>query len=170
MKKPTWVNVVGIITIIMGCFGLLGALQTFSMPKVMAMQRQMMPEIQKRVEQQSGGQQTYSSPEMTKMLEKMGQVPSWFDSWCMAIGTVAFLISILYIFVAINLLQLKKMAIGLFYTAVALDICFLLIRGMTGFAALGWLGVALIMWGAGAIILNVILLVAVMNGRKEMFN
>jgi len=63
----------------MGCFGLLGAWQTFNMPKMMAMQKQMMPEMKQKLKQQSQSRGV-SSEEVMRMYEKMSDVPSWFDN------------------------------------------------------------------------------------------
>ena len=89
MKKPTWVKVVGSFLIVMGCFGLLGAWQTFNMPQMIAMQKQMMPEMQKRLEQNYQSKGGVHSEEMMRMYEKMSDVPPWFDSWCSIRGAIA---------------------------------------------------------------------------------
>lgn len=153
----------------MGCFGLLGAWQTFNMPQMIAMQKQMMPEMKQKFEQQSQTRGV-SSEEVMRMYEKMSDVPSWFDSWCLISGAIALLLSGLLIFTAISLFQLKNTAISMFYWVIVADICFLIIRGIIGMKAMSWLGISMMVGGVLAVITNVILLLVVVNGNKQVFS
>ena len=167
MQKPAWVNVVGVLLMIMGCFGALGSYQTFKMPKVMARYKEMMPEFKQRLEQR--GSSATSSERVMQMYEKMGNVPPWFGSWCLLTGTIALIISVLYIFTAVNLFQLKKTAISMFYWVMAIDIIFLIIRGVVGITAMSWLGMSMILVGGLAVVVDIILLLVVGSKNKEAF-
>ena len=167
MQKPTWVKVVGVLLIIMGCFGALGSYQTFKMPKAMERIKEMMPEMKQRLEQR--GSSATSSERVMQMYEKMGNVPPWFGSWCLLTGTIALIISVLYILTAVNLFQLKKTAISMFYWVMAIDIIFLIVRGVIGMTAMSWLGMSMILAGGLAVVVDIILLLVVGSKSKEAF-
>lgn len=169
MGKPTWVKVVGTLLIIMGCFGILGAWQTFNMPKMIAMQKQMMPEMKQKLEKEYQDRGVRSE-EVMRMYEKMSDVPSWFDSWCLVSGAIALLLSGLLIFTAVSLFQLKETAVSMFYWVIGIDICFLIVRGIIGMKAMSWLGMSMMVVGVSAVITNVILLLVVVNGNKQVFS
>ena len=175
MTKPGWVKVVGIILIVMGCFGLLGVWQTFNMPKMMAMQRRMMPQLEEEMKKQAASRKA-SLEESEAVLkayresmQKMSDVPSWFNSWCLISGTIALSLSCFLIFTAINLFRLRKTAISMFYWVMGVDICFLIIRGVVGVTTMIWLGMLSMIVGSLAIITNIILLFVVANGSKQAF-
>jgi hypothetical protein len=169
MKRPSWVNVVGIMAIVMGCCGVLGAVQTFGTPKMMAMQKEMIPRLKQQMAQGDPAQSKYFSEEMSKMYDKMSQVPAWFDRWCLISGALALLISIGFILSGIALLQLKKAGIAAFYWVAGVDICFLVVRAVVGFSASAWIGMPAAMTGALAAVVTVALWVTAANGSKEVF-
>jgi len=119
MKKPTWIKVVGIMGIILGCFGLFGAGSTIMTPKMMEIQKEMMPQMREMMESQQG-----SSEATMALMEKMWDVPEWFGTWCLVSGIIALLIAGYYIFACVNLLRIKKTAITMFYIAAGISIVF----------------------------------------------
>lgn len=164
MQKPTWAKVIGIIGIILGCFGLLGAGQTIVMPKMIEMQKKMMPQMQEMLEKQHG-----SSQEALNMMQKMWNTPEWFDTWCVISGIIAFIIAGFYIYASIGLLQIKKSAIKTFYYAVGISIGFIVIKDFVAMVAMSYMGMSILIGGAFGVVINTILLIVVANGDKQAF-
>jgi hypothetical protein len=168
MNKPGWVTVIGILLVVMGCLGALGAWQTFNMPGVLAKQKQMIPQMQKNMEQQKD-----YSPQMrqqlNRMYERMMTVPSWFDLWCLLTGIIEILFSMAFVYTAISLFQFKKSAVEIFYWVLGSDIVFLFARTVIGALFMGWMGMFTAVTGALAGITDIILLIVVVNGKKEIF-
>ncbi len=164
MKKPGWVNWIGIIGIIWGVLGLLGAGQTLLMPKLMAMQQEMMPQIQKTLE--TSGQSTSQSMDM---LSQMMDHPDWFGTWCVAVGIIALVISAFYIYASILLLQLKKSAIRLFYIAIGLSVSFIILRALVTISAMPLWGMSYLMYGVIGLVIQGIVIFVVLRGDKQAF-
>ena len=165
MQKPTWAKVVGIIGIIIACFGLLGAWQTTNIPKMIKFQKEMMPQIEKRMAEKHQG----SSEETMKMMEKMWNVPEWFNGWCVIAGVITFMVSGFYLYASIGLMQIKKIAISLFYMAGGASIIFSVIKGFMAISAMSFMGISLVFGDVFGIIVNIILLIVVASGNKEAF-
>ena len=164
MKEPAWVKVVGIMGIIMGCFGLLGAWSIIMTPKMIEMQKEMMPQIQEMMEAQPG-----STEATMAVLEKMWNAPEWFGTWCFISGTMSFLIAGYYILACVNLLRVKKSAINMFYTATGISLVFTVIKVFVSTVAISYMGMPAMIGVAIGIGIHIVLLVTVANGNKEMF-
>jgi hypothetical protein len=170
MKRPTWATVVGIIGIVMGCFGILGGGQLMIMPKMMEMQKGMWTAMQESMEKQVAADPRQAPPkEMFKVFEKMWDVPEWFGTWCVAAGLIALLISGFYLFASIRLLQVKPTAVRLFYCAAGLSIGFALLKVVVALAATSFMGMTMMFGGMLGLIINVVLLIVVATGNKEPF-
>jgi hypothetical protein len=172
MKKPTWAKVVGVIGIILGCFGLLGASQTIIMPKTIEMQKTMMPQMQERMQKSIESQNL--SPEQVqqtmRMMQEMWQdTPEWFNTWCIVSGIIALLIAVFYIYVSIGILRVQTSAIKMFYIAAGISICFAIIKGLVAMKALSFIGMSIMGGGIFGIIINIILLIVVAKGDKQAF-
>jgi len=172
MKKPTWAKVVGIIGIILGCFALLGASQTIAMPQTIEMQKNMMPEIQKKMLENAESQNF--SPEQVQESMRMMQdiwkdIPEWFDMWCIVSGIIALVIAVFYLYASIGLLRVQTSAIKMFYIAAGLSICFGIIKGLIAMKALSFVGISIMAGGILGIIIDIILLIVVARGDKQAF-
>jgi len=168
MNKPLWITIVGIILIVMGCLGLMGAWQTFGMPRIVAQQKQMLPYMQQKMEQQKD-YTPEAKQRMQQMYERMMTTPAWFDNWCLFTAPIALLFSALFIYSGINLLLLRKTAANLIYWVLGADLGFLVIRGLVGLVFLGWIGISMVTMGVLAGIADIILLAVVANGNKQAF-
>ena len=171
MKKQVWVNVVGVMVIVMGCFGAIGAVQTLSFPKMIAMQKEIMiPQLKRQMAEGYQGQSQYLKDQTLKMIDTMSRIPAWFDSWCLVSGAMALLLAFGFIFSGINLLRLKRVGIVAFYWVAGLDIAFLILRTVVGFSASAIIGMVVAMGSVFAVILTAGLLIVVVCGGKEAFD
>ena len=163
MKRPTWATVVGIMGIIIGCFGILGGGQFMMMPKMMEMQKEVWSGMQESIEKQ----ETTNPQQMPP--KGMWHVPDWFDTYCMIAGIAAVFVSGFYVFSSIRLLQTKPTAIRLFYSAAGLAIGFTILRSAVAVVAMSFMGMAMMMGGMFGVVINVVLLIVVATGNKGAF-
>ena len=170
MKRPTWATVVGIIGIIIGCFGILGAGQLMMMPKMMEIQKKVWSGMQKSMEKlETTNPQQMPPTEMFKAFGKMADVPDWFTTYCVMAGITALFVSGFFVFSSIRLLQTKPTAIKLFYLAAGLSIGFTIVKSVIAMAAMSFMGMGLMMGGMFGVVINVVLLTVVATGNKEAF-
>ncbi len=170
MKRPTWATVVGVLGIIFGCFGVIGAGQLMMMPKMMEMQKEMFSSMQESMEKQETTDPQQTAPkEMFKTMEKMWDVPDWFDTYCVVAGIAALFVSGFYVFASIRLLQTKPTAIKLFYSAAGLDIGFTVLKSVVAMTAASFMGMGMMMGGMFGLVITVVLLIVVATGNKEAF-
>ena len=111
MKRPGWATVVGIIGIIWGCLGLLGAVLTLFMPVYMP---KLLMDAQSNI---PAGQET----EHLKMMTHLWNTPHLRNS-CVIIGLIGVFVSGFFILASIRLLQVRRSAIKLIYAALAIEI------------------------------------------------
>ncbi|MCP4715655.1 MAG: hypothetical protein GY868_11105, partial [Deltaproteobacteria bacterium] len=123
MKKPQWATVIGIIGIMLGCFGLTEAVQTLAKPRLLLLQNGIVQHMHMNGEERGSG-----SEEKVHRESNIQHVPPWFKTWCTASGLTALIISGFYLFTAIRLFQLKPGALQLFIPAVVLSLCFAFIK------------------------------------------
>lgn len=162
--KPTWVKVVGILMIIFGVFGILGAGQNIYSPEMKKMQQNMMESFDKMAETRDD-----MPGEALEGFRQMIETPEWFDTWMVVSGILGVLINGLYIFSAIWLLSLKPSAVKWAYYALGISIGFALIRAIvTASANSIMVGFALFPIIVGLII-DLILLVVVIGADKDPF-
>ncbi len=69
------------------------------MPKMIEMQKEMMPQMREMLEKQHG-----SSQEALNMMQKMRDTPEWFGTWCVISGIIALIIAGFYMYASIGLL------------------------------------------------------------------
>jgi len=115
MKRPGWATVVGVIGIIWGCLGILGAVLTMFMPIFMP---KMLIEAQKLVTTGRGPQQ---AGESFKMIARLWDMPSLHNS-CVIIGLIGVFVSGFFVLASIRLLQVRRSAIKLIYAALGIEI------------------------------------------------
>ena len=111
MKRPGWATAVGIIGVIWGCLGLLGAVLTLFMPVYMP---KLLMDAQSNI---PTGQET----EHLKMMTHLWNMPYLHNS-CVIIGLIGVFVSGFFILASICLLQVRRSAIKLIYAALAIEI------------------------------------------------
>jgi hypothetical protein len=166
MERPGWINVVGVLAIVFGALGLLGAGQMAMMPQIMQMQKQMIANMQA----QMPAAQQQSMAGVARMMESMwGTLPSWYQTWAVADGLVLMAIKGFYIFAALSLIQLKPSAPRQFYWAVGLSIAAAIVSAAVALLALSFMGIAEAFGSGASIVLNIVLLAVVLGGDKSVF-
>jgi len=110
MKRPTWATVVGVIGVIWGCLGILGATLTLFMPVFMP---KLLMDAQGNI---PAGQET----EHLKMMTRLWDMP-YLRNTCLLLGLTGILVSGFFIFASINLLQMKRSSIRLIYSALCME-------------------------------------------------
>lgn len=183
MKKPRWAKIVGILGIIFGCLGILSGGQEIFMSQMMKIQKEMFTEMHKRsTEKQVNTSPEASepsqeqkkappdfSPEVFKSMEKMWEVPDWFDPFSIFAGIAKALISALYLLASIWLLQIKPISIRLFYWAAGLSIGLSVLKGAVMLSALSFMGMAIMFGSVFGALIDIILIIVVATGNKEAF-
>lgn len=190
MKRPGWVTVVGVLGIIMGCLGLLGAGQTIMMPRIMEFQRQMFSGIERAIENEQKQSESKGTPpkqgghpqrgrgtapadwppkEFLGLFNKMLAVPDWFNTWLVVSGILGLLVSGFSLYAAIVLLQLKRHAVTLFYFAAGISIGFSVVKAAVALSAASFLGLSLVAGGTFGIVVNGVLLIVTATADKRAF-
>lgn len=187
MKRPTWATVVGIIGVIIGVFGILGAGQTIVMPSLMEMQKDLMVTMQKNIQEadrqrmvaatRAGKNPTgpsIAAPmppalDLTKLLEKLWNFPPWFKTWSLISGIISAVISGFYLFSAIALLSVKKHAISCVYGALGTAAVWTIIRSLITVKAMGTMGYLMFSGSVMGIVVHMVLLIVVATSNKDAY-
>ncbi len=168
-SRPTWATIVGIIGIVIGCFGTVGGGSLMMFPAMIEMQKEMLSSMQEFFEaQETTDPQQIIPDNMFKIMEEMWNVPDWFDTYCVVAGIIALFISGFYIFASIRLLQVKPTAIKLYYTATGIIISFTILKAIITLAAISLMGLVM-MGGFLSLVIHVVLLIVVSTGEKDAF-
>jgi hypothetical protein len=169
MKRPTWATVVGVLGIIFGLLGLIGAAQTIIMPKMIQTQKELFSGMEKTM-QTATPEQRAATEGMKKMVDSMlGQIPPWFEAWFVFIGILALLVNAIYVFAAIALLLVKKIAIDLFLFSTSFSIVLGVGKMIASANIFSQMGFGMIFSGSIGIIIDIILLIVVAMGDKTAF-
>ncbi len=167
MKRPTWVTVVGVLGIIFGCLGIIGAGQEIFMPKIMQIQKEMFSKMEETAAKQ---QPNKPSVEMLKSIQKMWEMPDWFGRWSMFTGIARALISAIYLLASIWLLMIKPVSIRLFYLAAGSSCVLGIIKGVVAFSALSYfIGIAMASGSTFGSLIDIVLIIVVATGDKSAF-
>jgi len=172
MKRPSWATVVGVLGIIIGCFGIIGGAQLATKPMLIKMQKEILSIAQKSVDQEKSTNSQSLSPEveqMFKMHEQMFDFPEWYNGWCVFAGLLGMIISGFYLFASIRILQVNPVAIQLFYWVSGFDISLIIIKATATILASSFMAFAAFLGGMIWIIIEGVLLIIVITGRKEAF-
>jgi hypothetical protein len=166
MERPGWISIVGILGIVLGCFGLMGAGQMAMLPNMVKMQKQMIADMQVQMKPE---QRAQMEPFEHLMDGFWGELPPWYMSWAVTSGLILMAIKGFYIFAALSLLQLKRTAVRQFYWAAGLSIAAALVNAAVMVEAFSGLGVAMAMGSMIGVVLNLVLLAVVIGGDKAVF-
>ncbi|MBI9075415.1 MAG: hypothetical protein JEZ02_08405 [Desulfatibacillum sp.] len=179
MTRPGWVTAVGIIGIVMACFGLLGAVQQLIMPSMLHFQQEMMGGIQEEIKKDIAKQQeAYENGESTtapppvavfEMMEKMWNMPEWFRTWAMIAGILQAVVCGFILYACLLLLQLKKSAIKIFYWSAGLKMAMAILNIAAAFLAMSFMGFAMAAGGGVSIVVFGVLSIVVVTGDKSAF-
>jgi hypothetical protein len=179
--RPTWVTIVGVLGIILSCFGILGAANTMITPTIMEFQKEMFAKVQADYQSshssssavakgpQSVSPGTLPPKEFMEIFEKMWNVPQWFKQWSLFSGFVAVCIWGFYLFASIWLLQLKKNAPRLFLGAIIANLAFLVCDSIVSGFAGSFLGISKIAGNTFWFVMSVVLLIVVTLADKKVF-
>ena len=182
MKRPTWATAVGVLGIIFSCLGILGAGQEIMMPKIFKLQKEMFSdfeeiiegEIEKeRINQLDQEGENRSSAEIPlgifKSFIKWFDFPDWFGTWSIISGILKLLVSALFLFASIRLLQMKTSSIKLFYWAAGSSIALGVLKGIVALSAVSFMAIVMMFGGVFGIIIDIVLIIVVATGNKEAF-
>lgn len=168
MKKPSWVNIVGVLGIIFGLFGLIGSVQTASMPIILNLQKEMMGNFEKIAQTKPENAAEFQQFKNT-MENFIGDIPKWFSPVSVAIGIIGIIVNAFYIYAAILLLQVNPKGITYFYAAIAMSIGVVVIRSLMAGLAFSKFGITSMLGGIVGLVLDLILLAVVATGNKDAF-
>jgi hypothetical protein len=165
--RPTWVTVVGIIALVMGCFGLLGAGQMAMMPRIIQMQKQMFTVM----ESQAKPEQRAQFEPMRQMVEGLwGELPPWYERFALISGLVTMAIKGFCIYAAISLLQLKRTALPQFYCAVGLSMAAAAVNATALASAFSFMGAGMALGSLAGAVINLVLLLVVLTSDRSIFS
>jgi hypothetical protein len=168
MERPRWATVVGILGMIIAFFGLMGAGQMLTIPKMINFQHQIMQDME--VSMKGKPEEQAEFQKVKEVIEQLvGQVPAWFKTAVVIFGVLGVIVNGVYIFACIALLLVKRYAIRWFYVAVALSVALAVSRGVAAVLSTKLIGLSIAVMGLIGIVVDVILLVVVATGRKEIF-
>lgn len=85
------------------------------------------------------------------------------------LGLIGLLINGLYLFAAISLLMVKKYALGLFYTAIALSIAFVAVRSIVMVQGFSFMSIPMLAMGLVGGIIDGVMLIVVLASDKAAF-
>lgn len=187
MQRPTWATVIGILAIIFGSFGVLGGGQEMIMPQMLKFQKGMFSTIGEQMEkelsrelrraEEKGDTRALEKKrddqemarEMMGMFESMWDLPQWFAGFSVGTGVLKILISALYLLAGIWLLQVKPVAIKLFYWAAGASIALALLKGVALLTTGSFFGMLMLAGGVFSAVIDVVLIIVVATADKEAF-
>lgn len=173
-NKPTWISVVGVLGIIFSCFGILGAAYDLVTPAMMEMQKEMFAQIESLQPQAMQNQGAEAPPEafyeMFKSMEKMWETPEWFKTWSISIGLVKLVLCGFSLLACIFLLQIKPVAVKLFYCSAGLNIGLALVKIAVMLASMSFMAMTMMIGGFFGLVVNIVLIIVVATNDKSAFN
>lgn len=180
VKRPSWVTVVGVMGIISASLGIINAGQEIFLPEIMAFQKKMFIQMQDSMEPSveqheanaaegaSGAQGVAPEPMFNPFLD-MFDTPDWFVIYSRISGVSKVFICAFYLLACIFLLQMRHIAIRLFYWASGLSIALALVKVGIGIFATSALGISLVSGGVYSVLIDGVLLMIVAIANKEAF-
>ncbi|RMA82570.1 hypothetical protein [Umboniibacter marinipuniceus] len=138
--RPTWVTLVGILTLIFGLFSLLGAAQEIAVPRFLDMQQEVVMHVEEMAQESAadgsaeiditvdGEQTTVDVDEIMVFVVHLFDVPEWFEDWAFSIGIMSLAIALLYCIAGIILLMANEISLPIFYTALTLSMLWEIFR------------------------------------------
>jgi len=179
-KRPTWATVVGILGIAVSSLGILGAGQIIMMPKMMEFQKQMFSDVSKQMDNLTPergdsskkakvAMKSIKPDYMFERMQKMWNIPDWYNKWAVVIGLAQLIIYGFYLFACIRLLQVKTSAIKMFYFAAGTKIFHGIVSGFVAAISSSFMIMAMMAWSIVGIVIHIVLLIVVATGDKDAF-
>ncbi|MDD5195896.1 MAG: hypothetical protein PHQ96_09555, partial [Candidatus Omnitrophica bacterium] len=154
----------------------LGAAQTMVMPKMMEFQKQMFSDISRQIERDAANQtspdEEQSRQEANAMFEnmqKMWDLPPWYNTWAVVTGLLQLAIYGFYLFACIAILQTKPSSINMFYWAAGAKIAHGILSAIIGTMSTSFILIMMMAWGAVGIVIHIVLLIVVATADKKEF-
>ncbi|WP_298632613.1 hypothetical protein [uncultured Umboniibacter sp.] len=179
--RPTWVTLVGILTLVFGFFSLIGAGQELAVPRFLEMQQEIVMHVEDMAEESAidgsaeieitldGEQTTVDVDEIMVFVVHLFDVPEWFESWAFTIGVISLAIAVLYCIGGITLLMANEVSLPIFYTALALSMLWESVRIAIFAQTEAPLLIMQIPISGVSLLIDVILLVIVLSAEKTSF-
>ncbi len=164
-KRPTWVTVIGVLTIIFGIFGIFGSGQLAIMPFVMDFQKDIID-----VAVDEARNDRHAPKALLNSIQDMMDYPPWFKTASVVFGLTGMLIAGFYLFSGIWFILMKASADKLLIAALLFSIIWeiawaaLLATGIGGFAIFMAVGTIF------GLIIDVVLLAIVMMNDRSVFS
>ena len=99
----------------------------------------------------------------------MFDFPEWYGTWSIISGILKLLVCAFFLLASIRLLQLKPASIRLFYWAAGSSIALGVIKGAVAILAVSFIGIAMMLGGILGIIIDIVLIIVVATGNKQVF-
>ena len=163
MNKPTWVKVVGVLTIIFGILGLMGSMQEILLPLVLQFQQEI---VGAAIE---NGQMSSHDIRMLARVYEIFNVPEWYTVWSVIGGIISLLVCGFYLFSGIWFITVKPRADRLLLWALSLSILLGLVKMAAAIAAFSGITIFIAVTVFIGIIIDFILLIAVMANDRSVF-
>ena len=162
MEKPTWVKVIGVLGIIFGCTGLLGAMLTVITPAMMDFQQKVMEGTEKQAEEDAQAEAFFD------FYRQFWDMPDWCRTWMVVYGAVSIPAYGFYLVAAIWFISVKRNAIKRMYWALGLSM------GLTALGAVlrvfsGGFLASIAAAGTWSIVLDLVLLIVIIVSDKTVF-
>lgn len=179
--RPTWVTLVGMLTLVFGFLSLLGAGQEIAVPRFLAMQQTIVMHVEEMAEESAldasaeieitldGEQTTINFDEIMVVVAHFFDVPDWFENWAFTIGVISLAIAVLYCIAGIALLMANEVSLPIFYTALALSMLWESFRIIIFSQTEAPLLIMQIPLSGMSLLIDLILLVIVLAAEKTSF-
>jgi hypothetical protein len=183
VKKPTWVNVMGVLAIIfglMGVMGVMGGVQEILMPQMLDAQKEFLGEMKAELKPKVENElivETLEKKETNDIdpsfifnqFESMLSFPDWFKKWAPIIGGVSMIAGILYLLGGVFLLMVKSFAPNFFLIACGFSIFWevvstLIYSNLGGLMFLGQLPGAIV-----SILIDAVLMTVLLTSNQRIF-
>ena len=166
MNRPIWATVVGVLGIIFGCFGILGSFMGIAVPYISDHNLEWFEKMQEIAKDNPSINMNENSFEL---MREGFKIPSWYDTWALILSIIKVLVSALYLYASISLLQVKPSAIKLFYSAMMVSIGYGLINCIAGLNLPFYLATFVLLGNLFSIAIDAVLLIIVKTSNKEAF-
>jgi|GEM_PF-3442643 len=179
MKRPTWATIVGVITIVLGIFGVASGIQSMFIPSFYEVHSEIMTELQTNnmTENQDFLNDSLMSKEYKALPQKNSneqfesyfKLPAWYIKWAFFLGVISTLISIIYLISGVFLLTIKPYALRVFYIAIGLSLLWTVLQAAIFMQTKSFFAISALPSAVFSIIFDLILLIVALVGDKDIY-